>query len=202
MSGNLLSLLFQTGFYFAILAGYLGDRRERRRPGGRAMLAMIATLAAIPFQIALFFIPLHGFFLPEGGGVVSVTIYTLLNIVTNPWVGAAFIVALIAVAFSSADIPNRNALLTGVNLPEHRGTAVGMLTIAIGIGVALGNALTGVLFNFFAQYLESPLYFAVGLALFQLVFIPAGLSFYRLAKTSPQDTAEVQHTLTERAKQL
>ena len=33
ISGNLLSLLLQTGFYFASLAGYLGDRWQHLRPG-------------------------------------------------------------------------------------------------------------------------------------------------------------------------
>lgn len=200
MSGNLLSLLFQTGFYFAILAGHLGDKWERRRPGRRAVLAMLATLAAIPFQIAVFFIPLHNFFLPDDGDVVSITLFTLLNIATNPWVGAAFVVALFAVAFSSADVPNRNALLSEVNLPEHRGTAVGLLAVAIGLGVALGNALTGLAFNILAQYFDSPDFYVVGLALFQLMLIPAGLSYYRLSKTAPADTTQVRQTLAERAK--
>ncbi len=200
MSGNLLSLLFQTGFYFAILAGHLGDRWERRRPGGRAVLSMIATLAAIPFQITLFFIPLYGLFLPEQGGVIGVTIFTLLSIFTNPWVATAFIVALIAVAFSSADIPNRNALLTDVNLPEHRGTIVGLLNIAVGAGIAIGNAVAGFSFGYFAQNFPPPVNYAVGLALFQLVLIPAGLSYYQLSKTAPKDMAEVRQVLTERAK--
>ncbi len=200
MSGNLLSLLFQTGFYFAILAGYLGDRWEKRKLGGRAVLCMIAILVAVPFQIIVFFIPLHGLVLPEDGGVVNVVVFTLLSIVTNPWVATGFIFALVAIAFSSADIPNRNALLTDVNLPEHRGTVVGILVIAIGLGLAIGNALMGLSFAYLAEYFTPPLNYALGLALFQLFSIPAGLSYYRLTQTAPQDIVEVRQTLTERAK--
>jgi len=202
ISGNLLSLLFQTGFYFAILTGHLGDRWQRRRPGGRAWLCMVAVLASIPFQMAIFFIPLQGLFLPQPGGVAGVTLFTLLSIVTNPWVATTFIVALIAVAFSSADIPNRNALLTDVNLPEHRGTAIGLLSIAVGLGLALGNAGAGLLFDYFALYFAPPTHYALGLALFQLLFIPAGLSYYQLSKSSAADIAQVKQILTARAARL
>jgi len=201
IAGNLYSLLFQAGFYFAILAGYLGDRWQQRSLGGRARLAMIATLAAVPFQIAVFFIPLRDLNLPEQSGVVAVSLATLMSIVTNPWVVTTFALALVAVAFSSADIANRRALLTDVNLPEHRGTAVGLLTVSIGIGLAMGNALAGISFDYFAvaRQIGPPMNYAMGLALFQLLFIPAGLAYYQLTKTTAPDIAEVKRILTERS---
>ena len=202
MSGNLLSLLFQTGFYFAILSGHLGDRWQRRRPGGRAWFCAIATLAAIPFQIVMFFIPFHHLELPVSGEIVAVVIGTVVSIVTNPWIAGAFILALIAIAFSSADIPNRSAILTDVNLPEHRGTAVGLLTISVGLGLATGNALAGLSFDQFALLFASPWNYAAGLALFQLLFIPAGLAYYQLSKTMGHDIALVKQTLTERAEMI
>ncbi len=200
ISGNLLSLLFQTGFYFAILAGHLGDRWQRRGRGGRARFCAITLLLAIPFQIAVFFVPLHGLTLPANDNVVPVALATLLAIVTNPWLFFAFVLALFAVAFSSADTPNRNALLTDVNLPEHRGTTVGFLAIAIGMGVAIGNASAGVLFEQLAVYFAPPLNYAIGLALFQLLLIPAGFCYYRLSKISASDIAAVKQTLANRAK--
>ncbi len=202
MSGNLLSLLFQTGFYFAILAGHIGDRWEGRKLGGRAKLCLLTTLAAIPFQIIVFFIPLHGLFLPEDGGIISVALFTLWSIISNLWIGFTFVVAIFAMAFSSADTPNRNALLTDVNLPEHRGTAVGMLAIAVGVGVALGNVTAGFTFEYLTQYFESPLNYVVGLTLFQLFFIPAGLCYYQLTKTSSRDITEMRQVLKQRAVQV
>lgn len=199
MSGNLLSLLFQTGFYFAILAGHLGDRWQRRRPDGRAWFCALMTWAAIPFQTALLFVPFYNLELPENGEIPAVVMATLISIVTNPWVAGAFILALIAVAFSSADVPNRSAILTDVNLPEHRGTAVGLLTISVGLGVALGTALAGLSFDMIAPALASPWNYALGLALFQLLFIPAGLAYYQLSKTTRHDIAWVKQTLAERA---
>jgi MFS family permease len=199
MSGNLFALLFQTGFYFAILAGHLGDRWQRRHPGGRAWFCAVTTWAAIPFQTALLFIPFHNLELPENGEIVAVVSATLVSILTNPWIAGAFMLGLVAVAFSSTDIPNRSAILTDVNLPEHRGTAVGLLSISVGLGLALGNALAGLSFDLFAPVLASPWHYAMSLALFQLLFIPAGLAYYQLSKTTMYDIARVKQTLAERA---
>jgi MFS family permease len=199
MSGNFLSLLMQTGFYFAILAGHLGDAFQRRRPDGRALFCAVALLASIPFQMVVFFVPLHGLALPDNGGVIPVALATLLSIVTNPWVFGAFAVALVAMAFASVDIPNRNALLTDVNLPEHRGTMAGFITVAAGLGVALGNLLTGLAFGWLSGWFSEPLYYAAGLALFQLLFIPAALGYAGLARTVPADITSARRTLARRA---
>ena len=160
---------------------------------------MLGILLAIPFQITLFFVPLHNLSLPEPGGPVAVTVATVISIVTNLWVASAFIVALAAVAFASVDIPNRRALITDVNLPEHRGTIIGFMSVAVGVGVALGNALAGVSFDYFSAQFAPPLNYAVGLALFQLLFIPAGFCYYRLSKSAGRDIAEVKKVLKERA---
>jgi MFS family permease len=199
MAGNLLSLMFQVGFYFAILAGHLGDRWQRRRPDGRAWFCTFTVLATIPFQIGLFFIPLHGLALPDVGGMVAVTVATLINIVTNPWVAGAFVVALVAVAFYSADNPNRSALLTDVNLPEHRGTAVGLFTISTGLGLALGNLLGGLSFNYLESTFASPLNYVIGLSLFQLLLAPSAWCYYQLTKTAAGDIGRVKQTLANRA---
>lgn len=199
MSGNFYSLLFQTGFYFAVLAGHLGDKWQRRNLGGRAKLSMLAILVAIPFQTALFFIPLRGVILPDPGGPISVTIATLVSIISNPWVAGAFVLALAAVAFSSADIPNRRALISDVNLPEHRGTIIGLISVSVGMGVAAGNALAGVLFDLLATQLAPPINYAVGLAVFQIFFIPAGWCYYRLSKTAAKDIEDVRKILKERS---
>ncbi len=199
MSGNFLSLLMQTGFYFAILAGYLGDRFQRWRPDGRAWFCAVALLASAPFKMVVFFVPLRGLDLPNNGSVPAVALATLLSIVTNPWVFGAFVVALVAIAFSSADIPNRNALLTDVNLPEHRGTMAGLIMVAAGLGVAMGNLLAGLTFNWLGGWLNEPLYYAVGLALFQLLFVPAALAYVGLARTVPADIAAARGLLARRA---
>jgi MFS family permease len=199
MAGNLYSLLFQTGFYFAILAGYVGDRWQRRDQRGRAWLGAFGMLGSVPFQMAVFFMPLRGLDLPPAGGPVPVSLAALLSIATNPWVAATFGLALVSMALASVDIPNRNALLADVNLPEHRGTMAGLMALAIGLGVALGNFLTGLVLTQVSSWVGSPWNYAVGLALFQLFFIPAGLGYYQASRSIPGDMARVQYLLTKRA---
>ena len=77
---------------------------------------------------------------------------------------------------------------------------VGLQTIAVGVGLAIGNASAGVLFEPLAAYFAPPFNYAVGLALFQTLFIPAGFCYYKLSKTTTIDIATVKETLTARAK--
>ena len=67
------------------------------------------------------------------------------------------------------------------------------------VDLALGNALAGLSFGYFARQFAPPMNFALGLALLQIFFIPAGLSYYQIVKTSPKDIAEVRQKLSERA---
>ena len=199
VAGNLLSLFFQTGFYFAILGGHLGDRWQQRDPRGRAWLGMIGMWASIPFQIAVFFIPLQNLNFPEEAGLIPLLIASVVSIFVNPWIATTFIVALFAFGFLSLASPNLTALFTDVNLPEHRGTIAGLLAVSLGSGLALGNWLSGLTFAYLEPYLAQPLNFAVGLTLFQLFLIPAGFCYYQVSKTAGADIAAVKQMLTERA---
>jgi MFS family permease len=199
VAGNMLSLLFQTGFYSAILGGYLGDRWQQRHPGGRAWLSLIGIVTAIPFQVAVFFIPLRDLHFPEQADLFILTLSVLLSLVTNPWVATTFIVAVFAIALTSLDIPNQTALFSEVNLPEHRGTIAGLLTIMSGSGLALGSWLSGLTFTWLAPAYPSPLNYALGLALFQLFILPAGFCYYRVTKTAGPDIAHMRQVLRQRA---
>ena len=200
--GSLFAILFQVGGAFSILGGYLGDLWQRRDPRGRAMLSAIGVLGAIPLYLALFFLPLHGLDLSESTGTGAVVGGVLRNLFTNGWVAGAFLLALGALALTSVDSPNWLALITDVNLPEHRGTVFGLGNLPNGIGRATGNGLTGVSFAYLAARFTPPRNFAVGLALFQLFFLPTGLCYYQATKTTPADTAAAKRTLAERAKAI
>jgi MFS family permease len=197
--GNMMSLLFETGFYFAVPAGHLGDRWQRRNPRARAIICTITSLSAVPFHIALFLVPLHGLTIPAEAGLGPIVLATLASFFTNGWVTAAFLLAIPAIALAVADGPNRSALMSDVNLPEHRGTVAGLNALAGGLGLALGNVLAGVVLTYLAHYFASPLNFAVGLSLFQIFFLPAGYCYYRAIKTTPGDMAAVKQTLARRA---
>jgi len=206
IAGAIFTLLFQTGSYASILAGYVGDRWQQHYLGGRAMLSAVGTLGSVPFLIAMFFIPLRGLQIPSPDmftvtdvvGLLQLAGAVFLSVVTNGWVFFTFMIALIAFILSTIDAANRPALLSDVNLPEHRGTMAGLAILANGTGFALGNGLSGILFDYLTITLVSPWHYVVGLTLFQLFLIPAGLCYIRLIKTSPQDIIRVQKILHER----
>jgi hypothetical protein len=56
----------------------------------------------------------------------------------------------------------------------------------------------GVTFDWLQQTVAPPTNYAIGLTLFQLFFLPAGLCFWLAARTAPHDIAAVQATLQER----
>ena len=118
---------------------------------------------------------------------------------TNPWAAGAFVLALGPAALTGADSPNKFALISDVNLPEHRGTVFGVTELASGIGRSAGTGLTGLLAGTVEKALPPPLNFAVGLAAFQAFFLPTGYLYVRAIRTTPDDIAAVSNELRERA---
>ncbi|MEV6971643.1 MFS transporter [Hamadaea sp. NPDC051192] len=196
--GTIFATIFQLGGALSIIGGLVGDRLQRRTPRGRALVAAVGVLAGIPFYVILFFLPLQ-VDIAEDAGAGGVTASVLRSLVTEPLMGLAAVMALIALALSSANSPNWFALIADVNLPEHRGTVYSVGNLANGVGRAAGNSLVGVVFSALSRGLPPPWNYATGLALFQVFFIPTGVMYWLASKTSPQDIADVDHVLHERA---
>lgn len=196
--GGLLGAIFQVGALFSILAGHIGDRMQARRLDGRAIVSAIGILGAIPFFIAFFFVPLRGLDITDGAGTAALVPQVLAELATNPWVTLAFVLAILGLAFTSADSPNWFALISDVNLPEHRGTVFGLGNLANGVGRSVGNALTGALAGTIRTAFPPPLNWAIGLSVFQLFFLPTGYCYWRASKTCPEDIIEVRGILTAR----
>jgi len=195
--GSIFATMFQVGAAFSILGGLVGDRVQRRNPGGRALVAAVGVLAAVPLYLVLFFVPIR-IDVPDGAGTGAVIRAVLASVVTEPTVGLSLLTALVALALTSANSPNWFALIVDVNPPEHRGTVYSMGNLANGVGRAVGNGLTGVVFRALQAPFPPPLNFAVGLAAFQLFFIPTGLMYLRASRTSPADIATVHELLEAR----
>ena len=117
----------------------------------------------------------------------------------NPQWWLAILGATLAVAAQATNAPNWYAMVSEVNLPEHRGTAFSFVTLANNIGRALGAFLVGVTFDWLQRSVAAPANYAWGLSLFQLFFLPAGLCFWLASRTVPGDTQEVQSALRTRA---
>ena len=196
--GSIFATLFQLGGVFSILGGLVGDRLQRRTPRGRAMVASIGILAGIPFYVVLFFLPLD-VDVPQDGGSGAIALGVLASIFTSPVIGISFVVALLALAMTSANAPNWYALVADVNPPEHRGTVFSLGNLVNGFGRAAGNGLVGVIFRALQSTFPPPLNFALGLAIFQAFFIPTGVMYWLASRTSPKDIETVQTVLRERA---
>ncbi|MFV1999139.1 MAG: MFS transporter, partial [Acidimicrobiia bacterium] len=176
--GGLFAAMFSIGALFSILAGHIGDRWQRRNLSGRAYVSAIGILGAIPFFLIFFWVPLRGLEVTEGAGTMTFVGEVLSSIFTNPWVAAAFVSAIIALALTSADSPNWFALISDVNVPEHRGTIFGVGNFVNGVGRAAGVGLTSVTAQVLNRSIPAPYNLAVGLSLFQVFFLPTGWCYW------------------------
>jgi len=196
--GSVFAVLFQLGAALSVIGGLVGDRLQRRTPRGRALVAAVGILAAVPLYVGLFFAPftVH---VPLDAGTGDIVAAVLRSAVTEPTVAACLLVALVALALTSANSPNWFALLADVNPPEHRGTVYSAGNLANGLGRAAGNGLTGPVIRALAAPFPPPVNYALGMALFQIFFIPTGLMYYLASRTSPGDIESVRGLLDARA---
>jgi MFS transporter, Spinster family, sphingosine-1-phosphate transporter len=198
--GSVFTTLFQVGGVLSVVGGLVGDRLQRRTPRGRALVAAVGILAAVPLYLVLMFTPLT-VDVPDGAGKGAIVSAVYASVFTEPTVAVAFLTAVAAQALTSANAPNWYALIADVNPPEHRGTVFSLGNLANGVGRAVGNALTGVVLRALAAPFPPPLNLAIGLAAFQLFFVPAGMMYYAASRTSPRDIADVRRLLHDRAEQ-
>ncbi|MBQ1071686.1 MFS transporter [Micromonospora sp. C31] len=199
--GSVFATLFQLGGVLSIVGGLVGDALQRRTPRGRALVAAVGILAALPFYLVLFFVPVR-IDVPDGAGTGAVVRAVLASVVTEPTVGLSLLTAVVALALTSANSPNWFALIADVNPPEHRGTVYSLGNLVNGVGRAAGNGLVGVAFHGLRAVFPPPLNYAVGLAAFQLFFIPTGVMYWLASRTSPDDIAAVRDLLHDRAERL
>jgi MFS family permease len=192
--GSVFATLFQLGGALSILGGLVGDRLQRRTPRGRALVASIGVLAAVPFYVVLFFVPMS-IKVPDGAGSGAVIRAVLADVFTEPTVGACLATAVFALALTSANSPNWFAMIADVNPPQHRGTVYSLGNLVNGVGRAGGNALVGVAFRGLATAFPPPLNYAVGLAGFQLFFIPTGIMYWLASRTVGKDMADTHAAL-------
>src|SRR5690606_5232873 len=139
--------------------GLVGDRLQRRTPRGRALVAAIGMLAAVPLYLILFFIPMR-ITVPDGAPTADVVRAVLTSVVTEPTIGASLLLALVALALTSANSPNWYALIVDVNPPEYRGTVYSLGNLVNGVGRAIGNATFPVALRAAQGALPPPLHFS------------------------------------------
>ncbi len=187
--GSIFATLFQVGGALSILGGLVGDRLQRRTPRGRALVAAVGVGAAVPFYVVLFFVPMR-IEVPDGANAGAVLQAVLTDVVTEPSVGFCLLTAVFALMLTSANSPNWFAMIADVNPPQHRGTVYSLSNLVNGFGRAGGNAVVPVAFRALAGSFPPPLNYAVGLAGFQLFYLPTAVMFWLASKTVAHDLAE------------
>ncbi len=197
--GNLIIALLSLGGFTAVLSGHLGDWWQKRSARGRVRLAMLGLLVSAPLYVWLYFIPFRNLALPEPASFWQLATAVLLAFFTNGWVILAFLVAFTAVTFQSADPPNWAAMITDVNLPEHRGTVIGLSRLFRAVGNAISVWLAGWLFASLTGRLPEPGNYTVGLSLFQIFVLPAIVCYLFLQKYIASDKQAIVQMLTKRA---
>jgi len=199
--GSVFATLFQLGGALSILGGLAGDRLQRRTPRGRALVAAFGVLAAVPLYLVLFFVPMR-IDVPDGAGTGTIIRSVLADVVTEPTVGLCLLTAVVALMLTSANSPNWFAMIADVNPPEHRGTVYSLGNLINGFGRAGGNAVVAVVFRALSGAFPPPLNYAVGLAGFQLFFIPTGIMYWLASRTVAKDMADTHTALLARAAAL
>jgi MFS family permease len=199
--GSVFTVLVLTGGVLSLPGGLVGDRLQRRTLRGRALVASVGVFAAVPLFLALFFFPLR-LDLPTGETDRGAIVWGVVrSLVTEPAMAATFLVALVAMGLISAQSPNWYALVAEVNPPEHRGTAFSAGNLVNGLGRTAGTYLVVRTFEALERSMPPPLNYAVGLAAFQLFFLPTGVMYWLASRTAPRDIATVDRLLRERAGQ-
>lgn len=200
IASGFLFAIFQIGGLTSSYFGHLGDKAQRKNYKGRAVLTSFFVFITMPFYILMFVIPMKNLLLP-GNYNASLIFFSLLReIILNPWITAMFILSFFASAAQSANTPNWLALITDVNLPEHRGTSFSTANLANSLGRTLGNVGVGTLLAAISRYSGEPNNYIITLSIFQLFLIPSAFCYIKMAKSNERDISEVKAILYKRSK--
>ena len=191
--------IFQLGGMTSVYFGHLGDHLQKKTYKGRAFLTAIFVFLTMPLYILMFIIPLDHLFLPNDHNPLLVLGSLIKQIITNPWITLLFVLSFLASAAQSANTPNWLALITDVNLPEHRGTAFSVANLFNSLGRTVGNVGVGAVLGLLSTRFHEPYSYILTLSLLQLFLIPSALSYVFMANKNVSDIQKVKETLKKRS---
>jgi len=198
-AGYLFALL-QTGGLTSSYFGYLGDVLQRKTYRGRALLTALFVFLAAPLYSAMFLMPMTGLKLPDNHSPIVLLVALLKEIVFNPWLTGMFVLAFLATAAQSANTPNWLALITDVNLPEHRSTVFSTANLVSGLGRTIGNVGFGFVLAMITANTSEPNNYVITLIIFQFFFIPSAFCYIKMSRSNSTDIKKVKLTLRQRTK--
>lgn len=202
VAAGYLYAIFQLGGMTSAYFGHLGDRLQRKTYKGRALLTAIFVFLTMPLYILMFIVPMTNLSLPVDNNPIHILLGLMKEIMTNPWILLIFILSFFASAAQSANTPNWLALITDVNLPEHRGTAFSVANLSNSLGRTVGNVGVGLILALVATFAKEPNSYIITMCILQFFLLPSALCYVLMAKKNVIDIQSVKKTLKERADQL
>lgn len=199
IAAGYLYAIFQLGGMTSAYFGHLGDKLQTKTFKGRALLTAVFVFLTAPFYVLMFMVPMSNLSLPSDNNPFFILISLLKEIITNPWILLIFVLSFFASAAQSANTPNWLALITDVNLPEHRGTAFSVANLSNSLGRTLGNIGVGIVLSLVSVYSNEPMSYIITLSLLQIFLIPSSICYVLMAKNNVRDIRNVKRTLNERA---
>ncbi len=199
--GNLIAGLFAIGGIFSILFGSIGDKLQKRTLKARPLISTIGVFAGIPLFIVMVTIPFDVSALAGIDSVLDVVGALLSQLLMNGPFLLMFMCALGAAAMMAADSPNWFALISDVNLPEHRGTVFGLGNFISGIGRGIGSLILPIISVAFTAIYPEPDNFIWSLAVVQLFFLPTGVCYLVACFYVEKDLKDMKKVLADRAEQ-
>lgn len=198
IASGYLYAIFQIGGMISFYFGHLGDRLQRKTLKGRAYLTSVLVIITMPLYIIFFVTPMTHLVLPDSDQAIPILLGLIQQMITNPWLLLLFVLAFLASATQSANTPNWLALITDVNLPEHRGAAFSLANLFNSLGRTVGNLGVGILFGLLSNHYKEPYSYIITLSILQLFLIPSALYYIKMAKMNVSDIKHVKKVLKTR----
>ncbi|MDR4946850.1 MFS transporter [Neobacillus cucumis] len=202
IASGYLYAIFQIGGMTSVYFGHLGDKFQKKSYKGRALFTSIFVILTMPFYIWMFNTPMDNLKLPSDSNAIFIFVQLIKQIFINPWMALLFVLSLAASAAQSANTPNWLALITDVNLPEHRGTAFSVANLFNSLGRTIGNLGFGILLGILSNHYQGPNGYAISLSVLQIFLIPSALCYFLMAKKNMSDIHHVKETLRQRSNEL
>ncbi len=152
IASGYLYAIFQLGGMTSVYFGHLGDKLQKKSYKGRALITAVFVFLTMPLYILMFIIPMDHLSLPNDNNPIFIFINLIQQIFVNPWMLLLFVLSFLASASQSANTPNWLALITDVNLPEHRGTAFSVANLFNSVGRTIGNVGVGIVLGVISTY--------------------------------------------------
>ncbi|MHA1271283.1 MAG: MFS transporter [Candidatus Helarchaeota archaeon] len=204
--GAILGGLFMAGAAIGnFIFGYLGDKIHKNRINGRVLLSTISVLGGIPLIALAVLIPFNIITPIPNSTDILIIFQSLINEFSiNFNLSLIFLFAFIGSIIAGGCGATWYAATADVNLPEHRGTVMGISNTFDTIGRGLGPYFGGILINYVFFMFKYPYRLDLNLTLLVgvLFWVPCGLFWILTLKTVKTDMKKVHDILENRAKEL